>query len=303
MSKDNIAYGGQAVIGGVLIQSPKGWSLAVRDQKNQIHNYFEPRTPLTQRGGIWKTPFIRGVGALVDSLYVGYKGISLSDTLYYGEQEEESLFSKVTNSFLLVSILSLLIVGPRLLIDLLDLSQVNKGFAEGMLRGVIVITYIYLVGKTKDAQELFEYHGAEHMAIASFEADQSLNVDNIKKYPKEHIRCGTAFIFLIVFVSLLTLPFIPTLNIFFTLISRLLHVFLVAMISYEILKYNFKNSESIISKIFSTPGIWTQKITTKAPSDQQIEVAIISMANCIKHSEDIDGFDELLSKSKELKNG
>ncbi|MDA8896938.1 DUF1385 domain-containing protein [Acidimicrobiia bacterium] len=303
MSNENIAYGGQAVIGGVLIQSPKGWSLAVRDQKNQIHNYFEPRTPLTQRGGIWKTPFIRGVGALVDSLYVGYKGISLSDTLYYGEQEEESLFSKVTNSFLLVSILSLLIVGPRLLIDLLDLSQVNKGFAEGMLRGVIVITYIYLVGKTKDAQELFEYHGAEHMAIASFEADQSLNVDNIKKYPKEHIRCGTAFIFLIVFVSLLTLPFIPTLNIFFTLISRLLHVFLVAMISYEILKYNFKNSESIISKIFSTPGIWTQKITTKAPSDEQIEVAIISMANCIKHSEDIDGFDELLSKSKELKNG
>ena len=303
MSNENIAYGGQAVIGGVLIQSPKGWSLAVRDQKNQIHNYFEHRTPLTQRGGIWKTPFIRGVGALVDSLYVGYKGISLSDTLYYGEQEEEGLCSKVTNSFLLVSILSLLIVGPRLLIDLLDLSQVNKGFAEGMLRGVIVITYIYLVGKTKDAQELFEYHGAEHMAIASFEADQSLNVDNIKKYPKEHIRCGTAFIFLIVFVSLLTLPFIPTLNIFFTLISRLLHVFLVAMISYEILKYNFKNSESIISKIFSTPGIWTQKITTKAPSDEQIEVAIISTANCIKHSEDIDGFDELLSKSKELKNG
>ena len=303
MSNENIAYGGQAVIGGVLIQSPKGWSLAVRDQKNQIHNYFEPRTPLTQRGGIWKTPFIRGVGALVDSLYVGYKGISLSDTLYYGEQEEESLFNKITNSLLLVSILGLLIVGPRLLIDLLDLSQVNKGFAEGMLRGVIVITYIYLVGKTKDAQELFEYHGAEHMAIASFEADQSLNVDNIKKYPKEHIRCGTAFIFLIVFVSLLTLPFIPTLNIFFTLISRLLHVFLVAMISYEILKYNFKNSESIISKIFSTPGIWTQKITTKAPSDEQIEVAIISMANCIKYSEDIDGFDELLSKSKELKNG
>jgi uncharacterized protein YqhQ len=179
MSSENIAYGGQAVIGGVLIQSPKGWSLAVRDQKNQIHNYFEARTPLTQRDGIWKIPFIRGVGALVDSLYVGYKGISLSDTLYYGEQEEETLFSKITTSLLLVSILSLLIVGPRLLIDLLDLSQANKGFSEGILRGVIVITYIYLVGKTKDAQELFEYHGAEHMAIASFESEQSLDLKNI----------------------------------------------------------------------------------------------------------------------------
>lgn len=171
MSKDNIAYGGQAVIGGVLIQSPKGWSLAVRDQKNQIHNYFEKRTPLTQREGIWKIPFIRGVGALVDSLYVGYKGISLSDTLYYGEQEEETFFTKITNTLLIVSILSLLIVGPRILIDLLDLTQTIKGFAEGILRGVIVITYIYLVGKTKDAQELFEYHGAEHMTIASFEAE------------------------------------------------------------------------------------------------------------------------------------
>jgi len=303
MSKDHIAYGGQAVIGGVLIQSPKGWSLAVRDQENQIHNYFEFRVPLTQRDGFWKLPLIRGIAALVDSLFVGYKGISLSDTLYYGEQEEETFLAKITTSLLLVSILSLLIVGPRLLIDLLDLSQINKGFSEGILRGVIVITYIYLVGKTKDAQELFEYHGAEHMTIASYESDQSLEIDNVKRYPKEHIRCGTAFIFLIVFVSLLTLPLIPTLNIFLTLVTRLLHVFVVAMISYEILKFNFKNSESVIAKIFSTPGLWTQKITTKKPNDQQIEVAIISMANCIKHSEDTDNFDELLSNSKEVLNG
>ena len=182
MSKDNIAYGGQAVIGGVLIQSPKGWSLAVRDQKNQLHNYFEARIPLTQRDGIWKQPLIRGVGALADSLYVGYKGISLSDTLYYGEQEEETLFNKITNTLLIVTILSLLIVGPRLLIDLLDLSQANKGFAEGILRGAIVITYIYLVGKTKDAQELFEYHGAEHMTIASFEADKSLQIESDRAF-------------------------------------------------------------------------------------------------------------------------
>ena len=106
-----------------------------------------------------------------------------------------------------------------------------------------------------------------------------------------------------IFNSLLTLPFIPTLNVFFTLLTRLLHVFVVAMISYEILKYNFKNSNSLISKIFSTPGIWVQKITTKIPSDGQIEVAIISMANCIKYSEDNPHFDELLSTSKELKNG
>ncbi len=303
MSDNNISYGGQAVIGGVLIQSPKGWSLAVRNQKNEILNYFEERIPLIRRKGLWSLPLLRGIGALVDSLYVGYKGLSMSDSIYFEEEEDISLLSKIFNYVFIIGVLSLLIIGPRLLIDLINTNQINKGIYEGVLRGLIVIIYIFLIGKTKDAQELFEYHGAEHMTIASYEDIQSLDMEDIKKYPKEHIRCGTAFIFLIVFVSLLTLPFIPTLNIVFTLITRILHIFVVAMISYEILKFNFKNSDSFFSKIFSTPGIWTQKITTKKPSEEQIIVARIAMANCVKNSENITTFDEILSTSKEVNNG
>ena len=303
MSDNNISYGGQAVIGGVLIQSPKGWSLAVRNQKNEILNYFEERIPLIRRKGLWSLPLLRGIGALVDSLYVGYKGLSMSDSIYFEEEEDISLLSKIFNYVFIIGVLSLLIIGPRLLIDLINTNQINKGIYEGVLRGLIVIIYIFLIGKTKDAQELFEYHGAEHMTIASYEDIQSLNMGDIKKYPKEHIRCGTAFLFLIVFVSLLTLPFIPTLNIVFTLITRILHIFVVAMISYEILKFNFKNSDSFFSKIFSTPGIWTQKITTKKPSEEQIIVARIAMANCVKNSENITTFDDILSTSKEVNNG
>jgi len=303
MSENNISYGGQAVIGGVLIQSPKGWSLAVRNQKNEILNYFEERIPLIRRKGLWSLPLLRGIGALIDSLYVGYKGLSMSDSIYFGEEEDISLLSKIFNYVFIIGVLSVLIIGPRLLIDLINTNQINKGIYEGVLRGLIVIIYIFLIGKTKDAQELFEYHGAEHMTIASYEDIQSLDMEDIKKYPKEHIRCGTAFIFLIVFVSLLTLPFIPTLNIVFTLITRILHIFVVAMISYEILKFNFKNSDSFFSKIFSTPGIWTQKITTKKPSEEQITVARIAMANCVKNSENITTFDDILSTSKEVNNG
>ncbi len=303
MSDNNISYGGQAVIGGVLIQSPKGWSLAVRNQKNEILNYFEERIPLIRRKGLWSLPLLRGIGALVDSLYVGYKGLSMSDSIYFEEEEDISLLSKIFNYVFIIGVLSLLIIGPRLLIDLINTNQINKGIYEGVLRGLIVIIYIFLIGKTKDAQELFEYHGAEHMTIASYEDIQSLDMEDIKKYPKEHIRCVTAFIFLIVFVSLLTLPFIPTLNIVFTLITRILHIFVVAMISYEILKFNFKNSDSLISKVFSTPGIWTQKITTKKPSEEQIIVARIAMANCVKNSENITTFDDILSTSKEVNNG
>ena len=304
MSDLDISYGGQAVIGGVLIQSPKGWSLGVRDKNNDLHRYYEPRVPLVRRNKFWSSPFIRGFGALIDSMYVGFKAITLSEKIYSKyEDEEESLISKIITYTVLIAVLLLFIAGPRLLVETIGSSQVATGVVEGIFRGIIVIVYIYLIGRTKDAQELFEYHGAEHMTIASFEDKQSLEFDDVIKYPKEHIRCGTSFLFLIVFISLLTLPFIPNLNLVLTTITRLLHVVLVSMISYEVLKFNFKNSHSLIAKIFAAPGLWTQKITTKEPSADQIEVAILSMANCINNSEGSTRFDTILSKAQEVEIG
>ena len=304
MSDLDISYGGQAVIGGVLIQSPKGWSLGVRDKDNDLHRYYESRVPLVRRNKFWSSPFIRGFGALIDSMYVGFKAITLSEKIYSKyEDEEESLISKIITYTVLIAVLLLFIAGPRLLVETIGSSQVATGVVEGIFRGIIVIVYIYLIGRTKDAQELFEYHGAEHMTIASFEDKQSLEFDDVIKYPKEHIRCGTSFLFLIVFISLLTLPFIPNLNLVLTTITRLLHVVLVSMISYEVLKFNFKNSHSLIAKIFAAPGLWTQKITTKEPSADQIEVAILSMANCINNSEGSTRFDTIISKAQEVEIG
>ena len=304
MSDINISYGGQAVIGGVLIQSPKGWSLGIRDKDDNLHRYYEPRIPLVQRNKFWSSPFIRGFGALIDSMYVGFKAITLSEKIYSKfEDEEESLLSKVVTYSVLIAVLLLFIAGPRLLVEMINYPQIGTGLIEGIFRGVIVIIYVYLIGRTMDAQELFEYHGAEHMTIASYEDQQSLEFDNVMKYPKEHVRCGTSFLFLIVLISLLTLPFIPNLDILMTTVTRLLHVVLVSMISYEVLKFNFKNSDSIIAKIFATPGIWVQKITTKNPSKEQIEVAILSMANCITHSENTDRFDKILQNTSEVKIG
>ena len=304
MSDINISYGGQAVIGGVLIQSPKGWSLGIRDKDDNLHRYYEPRIPLVQRNKFWSSPFIRGFGALIDSMYVGFKAITLSEKIYSKfEDEEESLLSKVVTYSVLIAVLLVFIAGPRLLVEMINYPQIGTGLIEGLFRGVIVIIYVYLIGRTKDAQELFEYHGAEHMTIASYEDQQSLEFDNVTKYPKEHVRCGTSFLFLIVLISLLTLPFIPNLDIIMTIVTRLLHVVLVSMISYEVLKFNFKNSDSITAKIFATPGIWVQKITTKNPSKEQIEVAILSMANCIAQSENTDRFDKILQNTSEVKIG
>jgi len=305
MSRDSIFYGGQAVIGGVLINSPNGWSLAVRASDGEIKRYYEKRTPLVKRNSFFSAPLIRGLAALVDSLIIGYKGLDLSDKIVYNQRGKESLISSLINSLLLISILFLFITGPRLLIDLLDLTEVFKGLSEGLLRGVILFLYIYLLGRTEDAQELFQYHGAEHMVIAAFEEEEDLSMDTIKKYPKEHMRCGTSFLFIIIFVSLITLPFIPTLGIIGTLVTRVLHIFLVAMISYEVLKLNFKFKGSIFSKVFGIPGIWIQRYTTKKPSDDQIRVAQVSMANAIFFSNE-DGkflFDTILNETTEVNNG
>ena len=171
MSEQDIAYGGQAVIGGVMIQSPKGWSLGIRDKNNKLHKYYEERIPLIKRNKFWSAPLIRGFGALIDSMYVGFKAITLSDQIYSDfEEYEESLLSKIMTYSFLVSVLLIFIAGPRLLVETVNYSQSLTGVLEGVLRGLIVIVYIYLIGRTKDAQELFEYHGAEHMTIASYEA-------------------------------------------------------------------------------------------------------------------------------------
>ena len=304
MSKDPIFYGGQAVIGGVLINSPNGWSIAVRASDGKIKRYYEERIPLVKRNALFSAPLIRGLAALADSLIVGYKGLDLSDKIIYNQRGKESLISSLINYSLLVSILFLFITGPRLLIDLFDLTEVLKGLSEGLFRGIILFLYIYLLGRTDEAQELFQYHGAEHMTIAAFEEEEDLSMEAIKKYPKEHLRCGTSFLFLIIVVSLITLPFIPTFGIIGTLVTRVIHIFLVSMISYEVLKLNFKFENSIFSKFFGIPGLWVQKYTTKKPSDDQIRVAQVSMANAILFSIE-DGkylFDTILNETTEINN-
>ena len=119
MSENDISYGGQAVISGVLIQSPKGWSVAVRNQNNEIVKFFKERTPLVRRPGIFKLPLMRGIGALIDSLYVGYQGLTMSDEIYYEDEPEPTLINKIFNYVFIIVFLSLLIAGPRLLIDLI----------------------------------------------------------------------------------------------------------------------------------------------------------------------------------------
>ena len=305
MSNEPIFYGGQAVIGGVLINSPKGWSLAVRDDTGEIKRFFEERTPLVKRNPFLGAPLIRGIAALMDSLIVGYKGLDLSDQIVYNQDNKQSILNKIGNYLIVIFVLALFIAGPRVLIDLGEASQSMKGLTEGLLRGLILFLYIYFLGKTEEAQELFQYHGAEHMTIAAFEEEEDLSINTIKKYPKEHMRCGTSFLFLIIFVSLLTLPFIPTLGIIGTLITRILHVLFVAMISYEILKLNFRFEGSHFSKIFGMPGIWVQKFTTKEPSQDQIKVAQVAMANAIFFSGEKEPFlfDRILSKTVEVNNG
>ena len=201
MSKEPIFYGGQAVIGGVLINSPKGWSLAVRNEGGDVQRCFNKRVPIVKRNSFYGAPLIRGISALLDSLIVGYKGLDLSEKIFYSHNEvDRNIFRWIINYLFVVVVLAIFIAGPRLLIDFTEYGEIEKGLLEGLTRGLILFAYIYFLGKTEEAKELFEYHGAEHMTIAAFESEEDLLIETIKKYPKEHNRCGTSFLFLIVLI-------------------------------------------------------------------------------------------------------
>ena len=184
MSDIDISYGGQAVIGGVLIQSPKGWSLGIRDKDDNLHRYYEPRIPLVRRNKFWAAPFIRGFGALIDSMYVGFKAITLSEKIYSKfEDEEESLLSKVVTYSVLIAVLLLFIAGPRLLVEMINYAQIGTGIIEGLFRGVIVIIYIYknYLSKIETKESYYQEQLAYGIPVGLIAMIYVINI-NIDKY-------------------------------------------------------------------------------------------------------------------------
>ena len=302
--------GGQALIEGIMMRGIDTEAMAVRlpDGSIDLEQWKLPKAKWYQ-----KTPFVRGPVNFVTTLIDGYKCLSKSaDKSLQEENEnpskfekwlEEKLGDKLMSAVMFISgvlgvalALALFIYLPALatrglamLFPELDDIYILKNVIEGVIKIGIFILYIWLTSLLKDIRRTYEYHGAEHKTISCYEAGDELTVENVKKHTRFHPRCGTSFIFLVLFISIIvnTLFMLPWEQVWLRALLKLCVLPIIVSIAYEVIKLNGKY-DNIITKIISAPGLWIQRLTTREPDDSQIEVALAAFIPCIPEDKEQD---------------
>ncbi len=286
--------GGQAVLEGVMMRNKSEYAVAVRKPDGEIAVTKGKCKSLTDRSLFFRLPIVRGVVAFFESLVIGMRTLTYSASFY--EEEEEELEKKKENDkeekswkesvamgatialSVVIAVLAFVIL-PYFLSQLLS-SKVTSYTAlaaiEGLIRVVLFIGYIIAISFMKDIHRTFMYHGAEHKTINCIENGLELTVGNVKGQSKHHRRCGTSFLFIVAFLSIIFFMFLHFDNMWLRIVSRIVLVPVIAGISYEFIHFA-GNSDSKIVEILSKPGMWLQMLTTREPDSQMIEVAIASV--------------------------
>jgi uncharacterized protein YqhQ len=278
-------YGGQAVIEGVMIRGRRTVALACRKPNGEIYRYREPlRSPLV-RSRIARLPFIRGVVVLWESLDYGIRMLMRSAEV---QLDEEDQLGKGGNTLImgvaLAGALVLFIGVPYLATSAaraLIPSSVVLNVAEGLIRLALLIGSLVAISFLPDVRRVFAYHGAEHMTIHAFEHGDPLVPERIEPYPTAHPRCGTAFLLLVVVISIVIFAFLPRVNLLVDLVVRLALVIPVASISYEALRLGAAHERSPVMRLLVAPGLLLQRVTTRRPDTRMIEVAVASLQEAI----------------------
>lgn len=278
--KNKLMVGGQAVIEGVMMRGPKLVATAVREPSGEITVKVDPVSSLGERYPILKKPMLRGVVALGESLVLGLKSLSYSAQM--AGEEDEQLSDKelaMTMLFSLGLAVLLFVIIPTAAAKYLHAAATDPvilNLLEGGLRLAIFMIYIYGISRLKDIKRVFQYHGAEHKAIHAYEAGVELTVENVQKFSTLHPRCGTAFLLIVMVVSIIMFAFLGWPDLWLRILSRVILLPVVAGISYEIIRYAGRTTNPIMHMAI-LPGLWLQKITTNQPDDSMVEVAIRSL--------------------------
>jgi uncharacterized protein YqhQ len=286
--KPELMIGGQAVIEGVLMRSKTHYAVAVRDPKGRIILKKEKFISATSKSRLLGLPFIRGIAMLVETMVLGVRALNYSANVSLDDGEEKSSGKKVEFKAPELAItLALSIIFAIALFKLLPLvgaTFINKiihgnnlvfNIIDGVIKILVLIIYLLLIGLMKDVKRLFAYHGAEHKAVSCYESGLKLTPKNARGEPKAHPRCGTSFILLVLFLSIIFYLLIPLNTSFIAKLGiRILFLPIIAGISYEWIKLASRHPKKIYSRILIAPGLLIQGLTTREPDDKQIEVAI-----------------------------
>lgn len=276
--------GGQAVIEGVMMRAPTSIAIAVRKPDSEIVVRRERLVPLKERFLPFKWPILRGIAVLAESLVWGMKALTYSANESLDVNDENS--PKEMGSFtiavtILLSIalgIILFVIVPERLANLVSERGVIFNVADGIIRLAVFLTYVMLISRSKYIARVFEYHGAEHKSIHTYEAGEELTEENALKYSPLHPRCGTAFLLTVMVVSILVFSiFGKPESIFVRIGTRLTLIPFIAGASYEIIKLASRKQNSRLMRLITFPGLLLQRLTTREPSRDQIQVAIRSL--------------------------
>lgn len=273
--------GGQALVEGVMMVSPRNVAMSVRKPSGKIKTVREERMALHRQ--VQHLPFIRGIAALIEMMVLGTRGLMWSSNEIVDKKEQISSAAMVfmmSMSFLIG--VAVFIALPLWISHLLTQQRVLMNLIDGILRILIFLAYLMLISQIREVRRLFEYHGAEHMAVHCYEARKPLEPAQVRKFSTLHPRCGTAFVFIVLLISIILFSLIWSNHWLIKFAIRILLLPAIAGTSYELLRLSAKHQNKSLFRWFITPGLWFQKITTREPDKSQIEVAIASLKRVLQ---------------------
>ena len=283
--------GGQAVLEGVMMRSPSSWAVAIRRPDGDIERVIRDIASPMQKRRLWRLPVIRGVIALGESLAIGFRALAISANVASREENEDGeIETEISRTTIIISFvisigfaLALFKVGPAVLTEWIGIGGTGRFVVvEGLIRVGILITYIALIGLLPDLRRVFQYHAAEHKAINALEAGEELTPTVVQRHSLIHPRCGTAFLLWVMVVGVFVFALVGRPSWYWLILSRILLLPVIAGIAYELIRFAGKHPHNRVLRILLAPGLWLQRLTTREPTLDQIEVSIRALREVLQ---------------------
>lgn len=272
--------GGQAVFEGVMLKSQDNLAVVVRKPNNK---FAVLKKKVNKKKKFLKFPFIRGIVNLIEMLDLGIRTLVWSSNKVLGENEKltkkDIAFMIITSVVLTIAIF---VIAPFYLTKVFVQGGIAFNILDGVARIIFFVAYILLISLFSDVRTLFQYHGAEHKVVNCFESGKKLTIENVKRYSTLHRRCGTSFAIIVLLLAIIMFSFITSDSTLVKILSRIVLIPVIASIAYEFIKLGAKYPKNIFFNIFVLPGLWLQKITTREPTEKQIEVALETLKVLLK---------------------
>ncbi len=285
-------YGGQAVIEGVMMRGNRYMAVAVRAPDGHIEVHTEPLTSPLYTSRLGRLPFVRGLALLWDALGLGTRALIWSANVAMPDEEEgakENPFESGSTlglvAFSLLLAVGLFFVVPLMIVQWLDrfiASDVVSNLVEGLIRLAMLVGYIVAIGRMEDVKRVFAYHGAEHKTINAYEAGAPLTPASVRRFSLVHPRCGTGFLLVVVVVSILLFALLGRPSFFWRITSRILLIPVIAGVSYEVIRWSAQHFHRRAVRWLITPSLMLQRLTTREPDDDMLEVAITALQTVLE---------------------